>query len=380
MRCSFSRVRPLLAGVTFLIVGVVATLSVPAVASAATVVNGDFETGNFTGWTVVNLVPPANWFVYSGTSSPLSGHAIDAPPGGTYAAVTDQFGPSSNVLYQDVALEPGFKHTLSFDIYYKNWAGSFVTPDSLNPGVRNQQYRVDIMKPSAPVTSVAPGDVLATVFQTKVGDPLTMAPTKITFDLSPYAGTTVRLRFAEVDTDSFFNASVDNVQIASVDNDLALVGMPSDQTVNATSPSGAVVTFTMPTASDEDSPPTATVSCDHASGETFPIGTTKVTCTATDADDANSPVSASFNITVLGASDQLPALCTASQGVGPGTSLADKCGAAQKALAAGDTGEAKHILNAYIHEVKAQRGKKIPPATADKLIAAAEQIIAVIGP
>ncbi len=55
MRCSFSRVRPLLAGVTFLIVGVVATLSVPAVASAATVVNGDFETGNFTGWTVVSV-------------------------------------------------------------------------------------------------------------------------------------------------------------------------------------------------------------------------------------------------------------------------------------------------------------------------------------
>jgi hypothetical protein len=65
------------------------------------------------------------------------------------------------------------------------------------------------------VTSVAPGDILATVFQTKVGDPLTLAPTPITFDLTPFAGTTVRIRFAEVDNQLFFNASVDSVAIAS---------------------------------------------------------------------------------------------------------------------------------------------------------------------
>lgn len=69
------------------------------------------------------------------------------------------------------------------------------------------------MRPTAPVTSVAPGDVLATVFQTKVGDPLTLAPTPVSFDLSSFAGTTVRIRFAEVDNQLFFNASVDNVAV-----------------------------------------------------------------------------------------------------------------------------------------------------------------------
>lgn len=171
-----------------------------------------------------------------------------------------------------------------------------------------------------------------------------------------------------------------SVTISPVDNDLALSGMPSDQTVNATSPSGAVVNYTSPTAVDEDLS-TVIVHCSSASGSTFPIGTTKVSCTAGDTDgDTNSPVSASFNITVLGASGQLAPLCTASHGVGPGTSLADKCAAAQAALAAGDPGDATSILNAYINELQAQRGKSIPASTANSLIAAAQQIVAVIGP
>jgi hypothetical protein len=80
------------------------------------------------------------------------------------------------------------------------------------------------------------------------------------------------------------------------DNDLALTGVPVNFSSNATSPAGAVLTFTPPSASDEEAPPA--VSCDHASGSMFPIGATTVTCTATDADDVNSPVKASFTVTV----------------------------------------------------------------------------------
>ena len=83
------------------------------------------------------------------------------------------------------------------------------------------------------------------------------------------------------------------------DTDLALTGMPADITTAATDSTGAAVSYTPPTAVDEagDSP-AATVSCDHASGSTFPVGATTVTCTATDADDTNSPASASFTVTV----------------------------------------------------------------------------------
>jgi hypothetical protein len=166
--------------------------------------------------------------------------------------------------------------------------------------------------------------------------------------------------------------------VTVTDSDLALTGTPADVTVNATSPAGAVVNYTPPTAVDEDSP-LPTVTCDTPPGSTFAIGTTTVICTASDSDDSNSPVSTTFTVTVVGAADQLQQLAAAVVGVGPGTSLADKVQAAETYLAAGDVADADGVLNAFINEVKAQSGKKIPQAQAAQLIAAAQRIIAVIG-
>jgi hypothetical protein len=81
------------------------------------------------------------------------------------------------------------------------------------------------------------------------------------------------------------------------DNDLGLTNMPGNITTNATSPQGAVVTYTPPTVVDEDNP-LPPVNCSPASGSVFPIGTTTVTCTVSDSDDSNSPVSQSFSVTV----------------------------------------------------------------------------------
>jgi hypothetical protein len=197
--------------------GVSAMLALPGVSTAATIVNGGFETGDFTGWTVVNQLDGfGDWFVYTGTSLPTTGFPVEAPPEGTYAATTDQFGPGSHLLYQDVALEANFNHTLSFVLYYNNQGVDFATPPTLDYSVfPNQQYRVDVLRPTASVTSVAPGDVLATVFRTDVGEPPTLVPTPISIDLSGFAGTTVRIRFAEVDNLFFFAASVDNVAVTS---------------------------------------------------------------------------------------------------------------------------------------------------------------------
>jgi hypothetical protein len=82
-----------------------------------------------------------------------------------------------------------------------------------------------------------------------------------------------------------------------VDHDLALTNLPSNITTNATSPQGATVTYTLPTVVDEDNP-LPPVNCLPASGSTFAIGTTTVTCTVSDSDDSNSPVSQSFSVTV----------------------------------------------------------------------------------
>lgn len=185
--------------------------------SAAPINNGGFEAGNFTGWTVQNQ-PGGNgdWFVYSGTTTPLNSFPIPAPPEGTFGAVTDQPSQGSHVLFRDIALEAGANHTLSFVVYYINQAAAFATPNSLDYTMSpNQQYRIDIIKTTADPFSVAAGDVLLPVFRTDVGEPLSLDPTPMSVDLTPFAGQTVRLRFAQVDNQFYFSAAVDNVSIST---------------------------------------------------------------------------------------------------------------------------------------------------------------------
>lgn len=161
------------------------------------------------------------------------------------------------------------------------------------------------------------------------------------------------------------------------DADLALA-KPSDVTVNATSPAGAMVNYATPAATDEDLS-TVSVGCVPAPGSTFAIGMTTVTCTATDTDgDTHSPGTQTFQVTVKGAADQLSDLHTAVHRVGPGTSLADKIASVQSYLAAGHASDACGTLGAFINQVKAQTGKSIPAVQAGGLIAAAQRIEAVI--
>jgi hypothetical protein len=75
--------------------------------------------------------------------------------------------------------------------------------------------------------------------------------------------------------------------------------MPA-MTVNATMPSGAVVSFT-PHATDNVG--VAYLGCSPVSGGVFPIGQSTVNCVARDA--AGNEAHASFVVTVLGAHDQI---------------------------------------------------------------------------
>lgn len=204
-------------------------LALPAGASAATVVNGDFETGSLTGWQVYNSKPSCgSWFAYTGTKTPISELSFFPPPQGNWAALSDEHCADTTILYQDVTLEPYWTHQLSMDIYYDSKAPIFVpSPNSLSseeegpiiieeefPPV-NQQMRVDVMKPTAPIQSVNPTDILATVFANKSGDSQTMSPTAFTANLTPFGGQTVRLRVAVAAGDFYFNGGVDAVSLAS---------------------------------------------------------------------------------------------------------------------------------------------------------------------
>lgn len=223
---AFTRVRLLFAALA-----ATAVLATPASASAAAVVNGDFETGTLSGWQVFNGSSDGDWFAYSGTTPPgPSPITIAPPPAGNFAAVTSQDGPGAHILYQDVALEPYYSHQLSLIAYYRSEAPlTTPSPETLETdGPDNQQYRIDVISPAAAPNTVNPADILATVFATKTGDPQELAPTPFTADLTPFAGQTVRLRFAEADNESYFAASTDNVSILSTPpSNVIVLGKPA---------------------------------------------------------------------------------------------------------------------------------------------------------
>ncbi len=73
-------------------------------------------------------------------------------------------------------------------------------------------------------------------------------------------------------------------------------GVPAAMTVSATGSTGAFVSYTAPTATDATSGLAGTVSCLPASGANFPMGTTNVTCSASD--NAGNAQTASFAVTV----------------------------------------------------------------------------------
>jgi probable HAF family extracellular repeat protein len=77
--------------------------------------------------------------------------------------------------------------------------------------------------------------------------------------------------------------------------------------------------------------------------------------------------------------DMLVQLAADVADLGPGTSLAATVAAAQAALARDNTNATCEILQAFINQVEAQAGKKIPPATATQLIADATEIRDTIG-
>ena len=169
-------------------------------------------------------------------------------------------------------------------------------------------------------------------------------------------------------------------KLAVGDSELPVLTVPGTITVNATSLAGAVVTFSVTVLDNVD--PNPTITCSPASGSTFPIRTTHVTCTATDA-SGNSSI-AGFDVVLLGASQQTASLDSLVQTFnlshGIETSLDTKLQLAQAAITAVNSGAFSSTcgcLNAFINEVQAQAGKKISLSEASQLITAAAQIKAV---
>jgi D-alanyl-D-alanine carboxypeptidase len=187
-----------------------------------TVVMDDFESGELSGWRAVGSASPG-WFIYTdggqaldpAFSDPNVPFNLPDPPQGAYAAVTDMNGPGSRILYRDLRLDGRF--TLHMTVFYAG-TSPFSTPetlahDALEP---NQQFRIDLIDLSAPIDSVARGDVLINIFQTSPGDPVDRQPTDVSVDVSPWSGQSVRLRLAETDNRGPLRVGVDDIRFEPV--------------------------------------------------------------------------------------------------------------------------------------------------------------------
>jgi HYR domain-containing protein len=161
---------------------------------------------------------------------------------------------------------------------------------------------------------------------------------------------------------------------AALDTTPPIISVPVEVVADATGPTGAVVSYAASAEDDVDGP--VPVTCNPASGSTFPIGMTSVTCTASDS--AGNEASASFDVHVRGADEQLDRLIAAVADIGPGTSFADKLHAAKTALEQGDLEETCEDLRAFSNEAQAQSGKKLTPGQAAELVTAANRIRAVL--
>jgi hypothetical protein len=96
-------------------------------------------------------------------------------------------------------------------------------------------------------------------------------------------------------SDTFAATQTCDTSVTVVDTTPPALTLPPSQVLEATGPNGAVATWDPPTAVDLVDGPVP-VTCDHTSGETFPLATTTVTCTARDSH--NNLATGTFTITV----------------------------------------------------------------------------------
>jgi D-alanyl-D-alanine carboxypeptidase len=194
-------------------------------AQPRTIVMDDFEAGGISAWQAVGS-GAGGWFVYAdGHKPPDPAHSdpnvpfdVPDPPQGRFAAVTDSNGPGTRILYRDLRLDGRF--TLRLTVFYAGTA-PFSSPATLAHDIpqANQQFRIDLVARSAPIDSVAKGDVLANVFGTSPGDPVRRQPTEMRVDVSAWAGQPVRLRLAGINNRGPLRVGVDNIRFQPVGRD-----------------------------------------------------------------------------------------------------------------------------------------------------------------
>jgi uncharacterized repeat protein (TIGR01451 family) len=157
-------------------------------------------------------------------------------------------------------------------------------------------------------------------------------------------------------TDAHGNTSVPVTQVVTVvDNTPPVISCPTDIVLEPSCPSGAIATYSTPTATDNCGVQSVNRTAGLASGSVFPIGTTTVTHVATDV--YGNTASCSFTVTVLTPAQTVQNLINAVNAL-PGLTgqqrqgLLSKLQAALDAINDGKTNVACNKLADFIAQVQ----------------------------
>jgi len=202
-------------------------------------------------------------------------------PGGNNAGLTTALDASGNGYN-------GTLYNLALNGATSNWVDGYVPPSDTTAPVLN-------LPGNMTVEATGPSGAVVTFSATATDE---TSPAEPVVTCNPASGSTFGLGTTTVNcsaSDDAGNTANGSFDITVEDTTAPVVTVPANITTEATGPAGAVVSFAAATASDLVDGSLTPV-CDANSGDTFPIGTTTVTCSATD--NAGNTGSASFDITV----------------------------------------------------------------------------------
>jgi hypothetical protein len=188
-------------------------------AVAAGPVEGGFENG-LAAWTKTSFYENTEWAAQTRADAEADFETTLPAAIGPYVAATGYGGNDTAILAQTFALPAASNLNLSLYLFYKSETPTLVpTPDTLfvkpsggEPG-GNQQVRVDVLKSNAPLESLSPNDILATLYASPSGGPEVLGPTLLSADLSQFAGQTVTLRIANATSEGPMEVGVGAVSL-----------------------------------------------------------------------------------------------------------------------------------------------------------------------
>lgn len=201
------------------------------------------------------------------------------PTDGQKMAVFLQSGSSTHYLYQNVKLPAAGPIALTYDLKYTNHYGSF---DSSNQFIAVQ------------IRNASTNALLRTVFKTNPGSPASTPMTSYSFDISEFAGQTVRLQLIDATINNFYlDVLLDNVKItgSNLTNGSFETGDYTGWVVFSSN--SMYGTWGIGRGPETTIVQTAGL----PSGSAFPAGTTTNTFKATDA--AGNTSTKSFNVVVI---------------------------------------------------------------------------------